>query len=329
MQLFAATYRPNGRSKGVNMACELLLCSVTDEPSRLLGVAVIALFLPMAIARELLMERSGVYPMKTSRCCFVLSLLMVTTLSVSIARADSILGSASNFAVLGGSAVTNTGFTVIDGDVGVFPGTSITGFPPGIVNGTIYAGGAVAMQAEADALTAFTFLQGLSSTENLSGQDLGGQTLAPGVYTYNSSAQLTGNLTLNFEGLSNENIVFQIGSTLTTASNSMVLETNMGQNDHVYWEVGSSATLGTQTQMVGNIVADQSITMNHQATLDCGRALALNGAVTMDDNTINNCESGGTTSTTGTTGSTPEPSSILLLGSGILALAGFVRRKLA
>jgi hypothetical protein len=108
----------------------------------------------------------------------------------------------------------------------------------------------------------------------------------------------------------------------------MVLETNMGQNDHVYWEVGSSATLGTTTQMVGNIIAGESITLNHQADIDCGSALALNGSVTVDDNAIHDCSSGGTTSTTGTTGTTPEPSSIMLLGSGVLALAGIVRRKL-
>jgi type VI secretion system secreted protein VgrG len=230
------------------------------------------------------------------------------------------------FGVLGGSAVTNTNDTVIDGDLGVYPGTSITGFPPGIVNGTIYDGDAVAMQAQADALSAYTFLQGLSSTENLSGQNLGGLELTPGVYTFNSSAQLTGSLTLNFEGLSNQSVVFQIGSTLTTASASTVMGINMGQNDNIYWAVGSSATLGTTTAFKGTIIADASDTLNTGASDNCGRVIALNGAVTLDDNFINNCAT--TTTSTTTTGTTPEPSSVMLLGSGILVLAGVLRRKL-
>jgi hypothetical protein len=228
------------------------------------------------------------------------------------------------FGVLGASAVSNTGPTVVDGDLGVYPGTSITGFPPGIVNGTIYDGDAVAMQAQSDALAAYNFFAGLSSNENLSGQDLGGLELTPGVYTFNSSAQLTGDLTINWEGLSNQTVVFQIGSTLTTASASMVIGINMGQNDNIYWNVGSSATLGTTTAFMGTVIAVASDTLNTGATDDCGRIIALNGAVTLDDNVIDNCAG---TTTTGT-GATPEPSSILLFGSGILGLAGVVRRKL-
>jgi len=247
--------------------------------------------------------------MKLPLVCFLVLPLFTLT-------AYAQLGSAGSFGVLGGSAVTNTGNTVIDGDLGVYPGTSITGFPPGIVNGTIYDGGAVAMQAQADALTAFNYFQGLSSKENLSGQNLGGLELTPGVYTYNSSAQLTGTLTVNFEGLSNQNVIFQIGSTLTTASASMVIGINMGQNDNVYWALGSSGTLGTTTAFVGTIIADQSITLNTGATIDCGRALALNGAVTMDDNTINNCAS------STTTGNTPEPGTIALLATGGAIAAG-------
>ncbi len=233
------------------------------------------------------------------------------------------------FGVLGASTVTNTGNTVIDGDLGVYPGTSITGFPPGIVNGTIYDGDAVAMQAQTDALAAYNFLQGLSSNENLTGQNLGGLELTPGVYSFNSSAQLTGALTINWEGLSNQSVVFQIGSTLTTASASMVMGINSGQNDNIYWVVGSSATLGTTTAFMGTLIASASDTLNTGATDDCGRIIALNGAVTLDDNFINNCAATtSTTGTTGTTGSTPEPSSVILFGSGILALAGVVRRKL-
>jgi hypothetical protein len=247
--------------------------------------------------------------MKLIRLC-----ILAVPLFALAAHADPILGSASSFAVLGGSTVTNTGNTVVTGDLGVWPGTSITGFPPGIVNGTIHDGDAVAMQAQLDALTAYNFLQGLPSNGNLTGQDLGGLELTPGVYTFNSSAQLTGQLILNFQGLSNQNFVFQIGSALTTASASSVLLLNLGTNDNIYWAIGSSATLGTTTDFAGNIVADQSITLDTSATIDCGRALALNGAVTMDTNTINNCNSGG--------GTTPEPGTIALVATGGAIAAG-------
>ncbi len=227
---------------------------------------------------------------------------------------DPILGSACSFAVLGASAVTNTGNSVLYGDLGVYPGTSITGFPPGIVNGTIYNDDAVAMQAQADALTAYNYLQGLTSNQNLTGQDLGGLTLAPGVYTFNSSAQLTGNLTINWEGLSNQMVVFQIGSALTTASASMVLGINMGQNDVIYWAVGSSATLGTTTSFQGNIIAYTSDTLDTGATDDCGRVIALNGAVTLDDNTINNCNV--------TQQTVPEPGTIGLVATSAAVAVG-------
>ncbi len=261
--------------------------------------------------------------MKLARVCFLVLPLFALT-------AQAQLGSAAMFGVLGASAVTNTGDTVIDGDLGVYPGTSITGFPPGIVNGTTYDGDAVAMQAQTDALAAYNFFLGLSSNENLTGQNLGGLELTPGVYSFNSSAQLTGALTINWEGLSNQSVVFQIGSTLTTASASMVMGINSGQNDNIYWVVGSSATLGTTTAFMGTLIASASDTLNTGATDDCGRIIALNGAVTLDDNVINNCAATtSTTGTTGTTGSTPEPSSIMLFGSGILAIAGVVRRKLS
>ena len=138
---------------------------------------------------------------------------------------------------------------------------------------------------------------------------------------------------INWEGLSNQSVVFQIGSTLTTASASMVVGINMGQNDNIYWNVGSSATLGTTTSFEGTVIAVASDTLNTGATDNCGRIIALNGAVTLHDNFINNCASGSTT-TTGTTGTStgwfngPEPSSIFLFGSGILAAVGAVRRKL-
>jgi type VI secretion system secreted protein VgrG len=217
--------------------------------------------------------------------CLILSALVVLAGFLPQSKAD-ILGSADSFAVLGGSTVTSTGNTILNGNLGLSPGTSITGFyPPGIVNGTIYNTDAVAAQAQADALIAYNLLAGETFNSNLSGQDLGTLTLLPGVYFFSSSAQLTGLLTLDAQGNSNARFDFQIGSTLTTASSASILLINGAQANNVFWQVGSSATLGTGTSFGGSILADQSVTLNTGANL-LGRALALNAAVTLDDNVI-------------------------------------------
>jgi len=198
------------------------------------------------------------------------------------------LGTAADFAVLGGSTVTNTGPSVLIGNLGVSPGSAITGFPPGIVTApsATHAADAVAVQAQVDQVTAYNALAGLPSTANLTGRNLGGLTLAPGVYNFSSAAQLTGNLTLNAGGNPNAVFIFQIGTALTTASASTVSVIGGGQGSNVFWQVGSSATLGAGTTFVGDILAQQSITLNTSANIACGSALAHTGAVTLDTNHI-------------------------------------------
>jgi Ice-binding-like len=196
------------------------------------------------------------------------------------------LGTAANFAVLGASTVTNTGPTVVNGDLGLFPGTSVTGFGPGIVNGTMHITDAVANTAQTDAMTAYTNAAGQSCDVDLTSIDLGSLTLTPGVYCFSSSAQLTGTLTLDFQGDPNAVFIFQIGSTLTTASNSSVVVINGSPScNNIFFQVGSSATVGTGTQFLGDILALVSITVTTGAVID-GSLYGLTGAVTLDTNVI-------------------------------------------
>jgi hypothetical protein len=248
-----------------------------------------------------------------------LSFLLLPLLARN-AYANSIsLGTAGSYAVLAGSSVINTGSSVLTGNLGVSPGSAVTGFPPGIVNGTINKANGPAAQAQSDLTAAYITAAGLTPTATLTGKDLGGMTLTPGVYFFATSAQLTGTLTLNTLGNPNAVFVFQIGSTLTTASNSAVVFANSLTDKNVFWQVGSSATLGTTTAFAGNILALTSITLNNGATIDCGSALARNGTVTLNNNVITSCGAQTTT--------VPEPGTVSLVGSGLAILAGAARRR--
>ncbi|MDQ1741224.1 MAG: hypothetical protein QOE53_2876, partial [Pseudonocardiales bacterium] len=194
------------------------------------------------------------------------------------------LGTADDFAVLAGSTVTNTGPSTIDGDLGLHPGTAVTGFPAGSVSGATHAADPAALQAKSDLTAAYDDAAGRTPPEPAPA-DLGGLTLEPGVYRSGSSLALSGELALDAHGDPSAVFVFQAGSTLTTASASRVRLVNGAQACNVFWQVGSSATLGTTTDFAGNILALTSISLNDGVTLN-GRALARNGAVTMIDDTI-------------------------------------------
>ncbi|NGO42032.1 ice-binding family protein [Streptomyces ureilyticus] len=242
----------------------------------------------------------------------VTAVVVAAVLALTPTRAHAVadpvlLGDAQSYAVLGGQSVTNTGPSLVSGDLGVSPGSSITGFPPGTVLGTIHSDDAHAARAKADLRTAYNSAAGQAPDFDLTGQDLGGLTLIPGVYRFSSSAQLTGDLTLDAQGDPSAVWVFQIGSTLTTASGSNVNLINGASPCNVFWQVGSSATLGTETDFVGTIMALASITLNNGADIN-GRALARVGSVTMDTNNISvgSCGTGttGGTTTAGTDGGT-------------------------
>ncbi|MBK6768896.1 MAG: DUF3494 domain-containing protein [Ardenticatenales bacterium] len=245
-------------------------------------------------------------------CCVLLATIVLGALgpprvrvALAIGTAPS-LGTAASFAVLGGSAVTNTGPTTVVGNLGVHPGSAVTGFPPGTVAGTIHAANAVAAAAQADVTTAYLNLAGQACDTDLTGQNLGGLTLTPGVYCYSSTALQTGILTLDGQGDPNAVFVFQIGTALTTSPGASVVLIDGAQDCNVFWQIGSSATLDTTTSFVGNVLALASITLNTGATLS-GRALARTGAVTMDDNDITRSLCAATATPTLTTTATRTP----------------------
>ena len=217
------------------------------------------------------------------------------------------LGTAGSYAVLAGSTVTNTGPSVISGNLGVSPGTAVTGFPPGTVNsGTIHAADAAAGDAQADLTTAYNDAAGRVKSASIGGFIGAGQTLGPGVYNATSSLDVGGSLTLDAQGDPNAVFIFQAGSTLGTDTGTTILLTHGAQACNVFWQVGSSATLTTGSTFQGTILALTSITVQTGDTIT-GRALARNGAVTLDDDTIivPSCTTGTGPTPTGTgTGTT-------------------------
>jgi hypothetical protein len=215
----------------------------------------------------------------------VASLLALTLARASGAAATAVpLGTAGSFAVLAGAGITNTGPTTVSGDVGTFPTTTVTGAGSLTINGTNHAGDGVTQQAKTDLVTAYNNAAAQGPTNPIVA-DLGGQSLPPGVYNSASSIGLTGALTLNGGGDPNAVFVFQAGSALTTASASSVVLTNGAQACNVFWQIGSSATLGTGSTFRGTVIALQSITVTTGVSVD-GRVLARNGAVTLDTDTI-------------------------------------------
>jgi len=232
------------------------------------------------------------------------SLHLLVTAAVALAatiKAQVIidLGTALPFAVLAGEAVTNTGLTIVDGHLGVSPGTSISGFLPGTVAspGTRHSADAVVLQAKLDLVTAYDSAARRPSTP-LTGV-LGGRTLAAGVYSFNSSAQLTGPLTLNAQNNTQSVWIFQTGSSLITVSYSSVRLINGASACNVFWQIGSSATLGTNSVFAGSILALKSITASTGATVN-GGLYARNGAVTLDNNGVGRRACAAPTAETGT-----------------------------
>jgi len=231
------------------------------------------------------------------------------------------LGSSSGFAVLAGSGITIAGpvnSTTITGDIGSYPTTSITGTGNLVLNGVNHGGDAVTQGAKSDLTTAYNDAASRTPTMTYTPVfDLGGSTLTSGIYFDPSSFGLTGTLTLDGQGNANSVFIFQTGSALTTASSSKINLINGAQACHVFWEIGSSATLGTDSAFLGNILALTSITLDTGATLD-GRALAQNGAVTLDNNVITKADC--------LTASVPDSgNTVLMLGLGMVPLCAFRR----
>lgn len=278
----------------------------------------------------------------------ILSLIAVSAVALgawpmaALASTAPGLGTATSFAILAGTTVTNTGNSVITGDLGLSPGSAVTGFPPGLVHGTQNTADAVAIAAKNDLTTAYGVAASSPCTANKTGVNLGGQTLTAGTYCQTTAPTLTGTLTLSGNGV----FIFQIGSTLVTGPGATVSLINGAQACNVFWQVSSSATLDTTTTFVGTIMAQASISLNNGATIT-GRALAQTGAVTLINNQITvptSCSAlpvwsappaasptPSAASSLATTGGAPQPGLpwmlVLVIGLGAVGLGLIVRTR--
>jgi ice-binding like protein len=232
-------------------------------------------------------RRTGYSLLATVPVLFTTIALLIAGESAAFAQVAPTLGSAGTFAVLGASTVTNTGDTVLDGNLGLSPGTSVTGFPPGTITAPFQEfppNGTVAQQAQTDLTAAYNQAEAEPATTT-GVTSIGTETLTPGVYNSDSSMDITGTLTLNAQGNPDAAFIFQAGSTLTAENGITVDLINDAQPGCVFWQVGSSATLGTGVTFTGNVLALASITVNTGDTVD-GSMLASNGAVTLADDDI-------------------------------------------
>jgi hypothetical protein len=232
-------------------------------------------------------EQSGSVNRTKSISAFLLgAAVLCLTANLGAAEKPVYLGSAATFAVLGASTVTSTGPSVINGNLGVWPGTAyVAGTPPAKVNGTIHTGDVVAHHAQASLAIAYKDAAGRTTNPIKVAGDLGGQTLAPGLYKSTSTLAITGDLALDARGNPNAVFIFQIKSGLTVATGGRVVLMGGAKASNVFWQVGSSATLGTGSAFKGTVMAYASITMATSARLD-GRALAQHAAITLDTNTV-------------------------------------------
>ncbi len=262
---------------------------------------------------ELILKIHSKYRFVSMLLVMFLVFVLTTPAQVMAAQPTVNLGTTESFAVLAGSTITNTGTSTITGDIGLSPGTAFTGQSSVTQSGALHLADAVAVTAKTDLVTAYNDAAGRTPVSRIA-SELGGTTLKPGVYdSAEGTFQITGTLTLDAEGDPDGVFVFKMASTLITASASQVNIINGAHFCRIFWQVGSSATLGTNSTFVGHILAMESITATTGATIQ-GQLLARNGAVSLDTNTITN---GACPATTATTAVSTAPGATTVTATGV------------